>query len=414
MSSARPLRLRFPIAHEIYRPMKISIMTGSLSRFGGGVSASAQSLARNLIAAGADVRAVGLWDNGWEADSADWADIPTSCLRVVGPCIIGYAPQAFDCLRLSNPDVAHSHGLWKHTSRVVTQWATATGRPYVVSPHGMLESWALKRSVWKKKIAAQLFENEHLRRAGCLHALCDAEVESIRALGFTNPICVIPNGIVLPRVDDSQAAPWQKVIPQDRRVMFFLGRLHPKKNLPALIEAWPSQTEALGWHLVIAGWDQGGHEATLRALVAKRNLDHVIHFLGPLFGKRKEAALRRADAFILPSLSEGLPIAVLEAWSYGLPVLQTEACNLPEGFRQNAAVRIAPQALELAANLRAAMRMPPERLVEIGRNGRRIAEQNFCWNGAAAQMLEVYAWLLNGGRQPGSVRLNGERSPHAA
>jgi poly(glycerol-phosphate) alpha-glucosyltransferase len=109
-----------------------------------------------------------LQDGGWKADAADWAGIPASALRVIGPQSLGYAPDAFEALRSTQPDVVHSHGIWKHTSRVVAQWATATGRPYIVSPHGMLDAWALKRAVWKKKIAAQLFEQEHLRRAACV------------------------------------------------------------------------------------------------------------------------------------------------------------------------------------------------------------------------------------------------------
>ncbi|WP_372642649.1 glycosyltransferase [Hyphomicrobium sp.] len=325
-----------------------------------------------------------------------------------------YAPSAFDQLRASGADIAHSHGIWKHSSRVVAQWAMATRRPYVVSPHGMLDTWALKRSVLKKKIASQLYENDHLRRAACLHALCDSEAETIRKLGFDNPICVIPNGIALPSIDDSRTPPWWKVIPEEERVMLFLGRLHPKKNLSTLIDAWPSHWENRGWHLAIAGWDQGGHEADLRAHVKKRRLDHVVHFLGPLFGREKDAALRRADAFVLPSLSEGLPMAVLEAWSYGLPVLQTDACNLPEGFHRNAAMRISPSPNAMANEIRDVMAMPAEALAEMGRNGRRIAEQNFSWNGVTTQMLAVYAWLLDGGRRPECVRLSDRRSSHAA
>ncbi len=394
--------------------MKVSLVTGSLSRFGGGVAAAVQALSRSLVAADLNVRVLGLRDDAWMTDAAEWSDIPTTCLRVIGPSTIGFAPNASDQLRASGADIAHSHGIWQHTSRVVAQWAMSTNRPYVVSPHGMLDTWALKRSIWKKKIAAQLYENDHLRRAGCLHALCDAEARTIRDLGFDNPICVIPNGIVVPPRDDSVLAPWRNVVPHDRRVMLFLGRLHPKKNLEALIEAWPSDAESPVWQLAVGGWDQGGYEGRLRALVKKRGLEGSVHFLGPLFGREKDAALRRADAFILPSLSEGLPMAVLEAWSYGLPVLQTDACNLPQGFRNSASVRISNRAEEMAKDIRAFMRLGADVQAEIGRNGRRLAEQNFCWNGVAAQMREVYAWLIEGGKQPECVRLIGERSSHAA
>jgi poly(glycerol-phosphate) alpha-glucosyltransferase len=152
----------------------------------------------------------------------------------------------------------------------------------------------------------------------------------------------------------------------------------------------------------------------LRALVKKRRLERSIHFLGPLFGQEKDAAFRRADAFVLPSLSEGLPIAVLEAWSYGLPVLQTDACNLPLGFRENAAFRISSDAREMTDDLRAFFRLDPEALSAMGRDGRRIAERDFCWDRVAVEMLEVYAWLLKGGQPPPCVRLGSAHSSHAA
>ncbi len=191
--------------------------------------------------------------------------------------------------------------------------------------------------------------------------------------------------------------------------MLFLGRLHPKKNLSALIEAWPSDSASENWHLAIAGWDQGGEEERLRAFVGRRALQRNVHFLGPLFGRDKDAALRRADAFVLPSLSEGLPMAALEAWSYGLPVLQTEACNLPEGFREKAAFRLSLEPGEMASDLGAFMRIEPSEVAEMGRNGRRLVERDFGWNGIAGQLLEVYAWLLEGGTRPASVRIsNGE------
>lgn len=386
---------------------KVALVTGSLSRFGGGVSASVQALSRSLIAADTDVGVLGLRDHGWEADASEWSGIPTVCLDVFGPSSIGYAPHAGVSLSAMNANVVHSHGLWRHTSRIVAQWAANTRRPYVVSPHGMLDAWALKGSRWKKKIAARLYENRHLRGATCLHALCDAEAETIRGLGFTNPICVIPNGISIPALGDSGAAPWADIIPPDRRIMLFLGRLHPKKNLHSLIEAWPSLADAADWHLVIAGWDQGNHEHALRALVAKRYLGHRIHFLGPLFGRQKDVALRCAHAFVLPSLSEGLPIAILEAWAYGKPVLQTAACNLPEGFRHNAAIEISPGVKCLSNELRSVLQLPAETLAEIGRNGRLLAERNFSWAGIAAQTLEVYAWLLDGGRRPSCIRFIG-------
>ena len=105
----------------------------------------------------------------------------------------------------------------------------------------------------------------------------------MRAYGLRNPICIIPNGMDLPEPGDEPAS-YAGAIPPDARVLFYLGRLHPKKNLPALLQAW-SATDP-GWHLVIAGWDQGGHEEALKILTTDLGLGRV-HFAGPQFGPAK-------------------------------------------------------------------------------------------------------------------------------
>ena len=86
------------------------------------------------------------------------------------------------------------------------------------------------------ELIGALFENTHLRSAGCMHALCDSEMQSMRAYGLKSPVAVIPNGIELPDLNDS-AGPsiWPE---EDRQALLFIGRIHPKKGLPLLLDAW--------------------------------------------------------------------------------------------------------------------------------------------------------------------------------
>ena len=187
------------------------------------------------------------------------------------------------------------------------------------------------------------------------------------------------------------------------------------------------------WQFVIAGWDQGGHEAELRQLCNELKLtvgsrqssreptaNHSSHatppeadvvFYGPAFGEEKDALFRSSDAFILPSLSEGLPMAVLEAWAYGLPVLMTPECNLPEGFAAAAAIKIAvPGKAEtlkgetsIANGLMMLLKMSDAERAGMGARGRRLVEEQFTWPKIAAQMKEVYEWVLGGVNKPGCV-----------
>jgi glycosyltransferase involved in cell wall biosynthesis len=225
-----------------------------------------------------------------------------------------------------------------------------------------------------------------------LHALTLAEARSIRDYGLKNPIVVIPNGVNLPQGGVSPA-PWTPSDSSRDRVLLFLSRIHPKKGMDLLLEAWPEYSRSGAgrrWRLVIAGWDEIGHEPELRAMASARGINDSVEFVGPLFGPRKDAALSAADAFILPSRSEGLPMAVLEAWAHAKPVLITRACNLPEGVSAGAAIEMEPTALSVAAGLDRLAAMGDSALAAMGIAGQRLAADRFSWGRIAADMSRVY------------------------
>jgi poly(glycerol-phosphate) alpha-glucosyltransferase len=191
-----------------------------------------------------------------------------------------------------------------------------------------------------------------------------------------------------------------------RKVLLFLGRLHPKKGLVSLVRAWARVQRDPGardWALVIAGWDQGGHGRALRRLVAELSLERSVVFVGPQFDDAKAASYARADAFILPSVSEGLPMAVLEAWAHGVPVLMTKACNLPEGIAAGAALEIAPDLAGIAQGLSDLFAMSDLERAIMGARARSLAAERFSWPGIAARMKRVYEWVGGLGPTPPTV-----------
>jgi len=279
----------------------------------------------------------------------------------------------------------------------------------------MLEPWALQNARWKKRIAALLYEDRHLHGAACLRALCEAEAQSIRTYGVHNPISVIPNGVDLPQLTESSvaepASPAFRTFAQGRKILLYLGRLHPKKNVANLIRAWkqllnshPSPRE--DWALAVAGWDQAGYERELKRLNNDYGLAASVRFLGPLFGQEKDAAYRACDAFVLPSLSEGLPMAVLEAWAYAKPVLMTPECNVPEGFAAEAAVQIGTKPGEIAVGLKKLTEMSDSARTAMGGRGHALVATKFSWPRIGEQMRSVYEWLLGGGPPPEAVRID--------
>jgi poly(glycerol-phosphate) alpha-glucosyltransferase len=188
------------------------------------------------------------------------------------------------------------------------------------------------------------------------------------------------------------------------RTLLFLGRLHPKKGIAELIDGWKlSRARRNSWVLEIVGWDDGGYEKALRERIGRAGVAKSVTWSGPLFGTSKDTALRRASAFILPSLSEGLPMTVLEAWAYGLPVLKTSQCNLPEGFTAGAAIHIEPKPESIAEGLDRMSGLADGELSEMGMLGRRLVVERFRWPQVAAKMNSVYDWILGNRPKPDCV-----------
>lgn len=377
--------------------MKVAYVTNLLSRAGGGVSVAVEALSHHVQNQEIELSVLGLEDAGWVADEQHWDGAPARVFPVLGPARLGLAPKLRRALLELNPDMVHVHGIWTHQSADVVAWSCGT-KPYLVSPHGMLDPWAVANSSFKKRIARWLYEDRHLQNAACLHALCDAEAAAIRAFGLTNPICVIPNGVAMPQIAAKPAAPWQEIEP-GARVLLFLGRLHPKKNIDGLLRALARLKAAQGlgnWRLVVAGWGQAGHAAELAALTEELSLCPEVTFLGPIHGAQKDAALRNASAFVLPSFSEGLPMAVLEAWSYALPVAMTQACNLTEGFAAGAALEIGTEPEEMAHQLSGFLSASQQERVAMGDRGAELARTCYSWERVSKGLADVYRWMLGG------------------
>lgn len=364
-----------------------------------------QAHARELRRMGHSVKAYALEDEYSEIDRPSWEGTE---LIVHSPLLrrFGYTPRMTAAVRRTCHDLLHQHGLWLYPSVTAWRWKRKTGRPLVISTHGMLEPWALANSRFKKQLAEIFFQRANFAFASCIHC-SEAEVEGVRAFGVQTPIAVIPNGVdLVPSEVRPARPPW---LPgAGKRLLLFLGRLHPKKGIRETIDAWSilSKTDsalASQWHLAFAGWDDGGYASGYAAHARELGLQNEISFLGPRYGTEKAALLAHADAFILASYSEGHPITILEAWANKLPVFMTRGCNLPIGFHSGSAVEITTNPSEIAKTL-------SHRLVQdltgLGSSGYKLVEKRFGWKPAVADLNDVYQWLSGRGSRPGCVITN--------
>lgn len=391
--------------------MKVALLTKSVSSRAGGLLPVLQRLGSTLSESpNNSIFALGIEDNGARDNDTAWGRARVQVFKHRGPAAFGCSRAMVNALAEIRPDIVHTHGLFYYTSAIAFQWGKKNNRPYLVSPHGMLDAWALGNSRWKKILAGWMLEDKHLRNARCVHSLCAAETISIRAYGLKNPVCQIPNGIDLPKCFNKLRAPWDGKLEGKKKILLYLGRIHPKKGLPALLTAWASAVQevrrAKEWVLCVAGWDQGGHEKELMALTKALDLDEVVCFIGPQFNEFKVACYQNAEGFILPSYSEGLPMVILEAWAFGLPVLMTKQCNLPEGFEKGAAIRIETDPKAITRGLLELFEMSDCTRKEMGQRGLLLVKEQFSWPKVAAQMRQVYDWLVRGGTPPECVRFD--------
>jgi poly(glycerol-phosphate) alpha-glucosyltransferase len=392
--------------------MKAAVLTYSVSRADGGIYEVTRRTAQSLWdPPRLEVEVLALEDSYTKADLSAWEPLQPRIFRHRGPRACGYAPGLAAALRDTAAHVLHIHGIWSYYSWAGHRWACRAGRPYLLTVHGMLSASALRLGGWKKRMAAPLFRDRVLRGAACLQAFTDHEVSHIRAYGLLNPVCVIPNGVDLPPTMAEADMVRDARIPTGPKVLLFLGRLHPIKGLPQLLHGWAqarqkNSARAAPWVLAIAGWDQDGHQTELERLADELGVRTSVMFLGPLYGAEKLSAYRNADAFVLASQSEGLPMTILEAWAHELPVLLTPQCNLPEGLERGAAIDLGTTKETIADGLqRLFWCSDPERRA-LGQRGRQLVAERYTWTKVAAQLGSVYQWLVDGGQPPPCVQLN--------
>ncbi|MGV3556966.1 glycosyltransferase [Larkinella arboricola] len=231
----------------------------------------------------------------------------------------------------SSYDVIHCHGLW-HFGSIVPFLVNKTV-PKVVTIHGVLDAWVLKHSRWKKALMDVLVQKKLLARADLVHILNEDERQDVeRYLGYKHPrVALIPNGI---QVSDFANLPAHGLfrkkfdIPADQRIVLFMSRLNIKKGLDLLLPAFRaycrSHSDAV---LVLAGSDDG-YQQQAEQFIQQHGLEKQIRLVGMLTGETKQMALADADVFVLPSYSEGLSMAVLEAMAAGVPTLISDRVGL--------------------------------------------------------------------------------------
>jgi glycosyltransferase involved in cell wall biosynthesis len=401
--------------------LKVILTVGGLSPEDGGPSRSIPALAVALARLGVEVEIVTCESGSKQSPPLLIQDtlvkthlLPRLCRTAQGLAQTNGFTKA---LRASSHGVKdcifHDNGLWLANNHAVAFAAQRLKRPLIISPRGMLTAWALHFRGWKKRVAWGFYQRRDLQAAQVLHATSPQEAEEFRALGLTQPIAVIPNGVEVPeeqRAEDRGKSRKQKTDSKNEfqlsslqisafkdasrlRTALFLSRIHPKKGLLDLVEAWRTVRPA-GWRVLIAGGGENGHVNEIKAEIRKLKVENDFEFIGPVEGEAKWNLYRNADLFILPSHSENFGIVVAEALACGIPAITTQGTPWEELVTHRCGWWPATGSGPLTEALRDALARTDEERREMGRRGRHLVEAKYSWPGVAAQMLTVYQWML--------------------
>jgi glycosyltransferase involved in cell wall biosynthesis len=297
--------------------------------------------------------------------------------------------------------IVHDHGLWGHFNWCAWRASRQFGVPYLLSPRGMIEPWAMANKRWKKRLAMAVFQRRILQAADMFVATAASEYVSIRAAGLRNPVAILPNG-----VDTEAFASAVSPGPSNGglRTALFLSRIQPVKGLLNLVEAWAG-VAPVGWRLLIAGPDEGGHLQAVRQAIRQWRVEDSVSYLGPVEGPAKWDLYRSADLFVLPTFSENFGLVIAEALACGVPVITTRAAPWSDLDAYRCGWWVEVGVAPLAAALREATALDAATLRAMGEAGRTCARR-YDWATIAVQMTETYRWVLHRGDRPGWIHLD--------
>lgn len=386
--------------------MRILHVTAGIDPKSGGPTRSVKGICRSLAQAGVDVTLFVL--HGHHA-----FDHPCGVKVIYAentPLSSSSSASAFP-LNLSSFSLVHLQGLWDwglHKMAVACRKAKV---PYVISPRGMLDPWALSVKKWKKRLALLVYQKYDLKKAIAFHVTAEMEKEHVRELGYTQPCIVAPNGVEVPETLPEVPVKGEG----ERRIALFLSRLHPGKGLLTLAEAW-AKVKPQGWIMKVVGPDSYGHKSEVLAKLDALGIPHYeqsptfstpLHdsdfwlFCDAMNDTEKWSAYRSADLLVHPSVSENFGITIAEGLYAGLPVICTKGTPWKDLVDYQCGWWIDQGVDALVAALREATASSPTQhgsenlLQQMGENGHQLVLDKYSWPAIAQTVIKGYQEILH-------------------
>ena len=386
--------------------MRILHVISSANPAGGGPIEGIQQLRAALTDRGHNVEVASL--DGRDAPWLSRLSIPVIAL---GPAIHRYrfSPRLVPWLRKHADayDIIIVNGIWAYSSFGVWRALHKTGRPYVVFTHGMLDPW-FKHRYPLKHLRKWLYwpwaEYRVLRDAAAVIFTCEEErILARKSFWLYNVKERVTNyGTKLPPGDPAaQERAFQSRFPQleGKRIVLFMGRIHPKKGCDLAIEAFGRVfARHADWRLVLAGPDQVGWKHHLDRVAERSGVTELVTWAGMVQGDVKWGAFRAAEVFLLPSHQENFGIAVAEALACGVPPLISNKVNIWREVEEDGAGLVAEDNVEGATwLLRSWTEMSEEKRTTMRRHAKACFEERFAIGKAAASLIRILSSLTVAG-----------------
>lgn len=292
-------------------------------------------------------------------------------------------------LDVLKPDLVHVNCCWMPACSLVQKMAQKRNIKVVLTPHGMLEPWIIKRHYWTRKVPALLlYQKAAIQNADCLQATAESEKENLLKLGYNSNIKIVKLGIDAESI--IMKTSWKK-----NKQLLFLSRVHVKKGINYLIEAVDDlQKELQGYKILVAGEGDANYVATLKQQIADKGLQEIIQLIGGVYGDKKWELFQTSDFFVLPTHSENFGLAIAESLASGTPVITTVGTPWNDLNTSNAGAWIEIGTQPLVDTLRRFLSLSDEELETMGKNGRKLIETKYSARVMAEEMMEVYNTIL--------------------
>lgn len=365
--------------------MKILHVIGSMSTASGGPTRTTLLTMKGLRALGVDVTVLTYQpEPGEEAVSND----PSICyLHHIGfrEKRWGYSKAISQALnKVERVDVYHIQGIWLHYGFITAQYAKNHKLPYIITLHGTLYPEALTHSSLVKKIALNLYQRRQLQEAACIHATCMEEMEHYRALGFTNPVAVVPCPM---ECDDKVEALYTR----DMKRVGYLGRVHPRKHIERLLEIWYCLKEP--GELLIIGDGAPEYMQFLKMETERLKLQKV-KFEGFVTGEKKNRLLASLTCLVVPSDFENFGMIIPEALLQEVPVIASTGTPWEILETYGCGRWVNNDTDTLTKTIQDLLDLDQKTLHDMGQKGRKLVVEKYTLEAVSFQMKQMYNWIM--------------------